>query len=179
MALLSIHDAFIFASHKHSIQLRKGTNIPYITHPMEVMQILTANNCPQDVIVAGILHDTLEDTDTTPQEIKQRFGERVLNIVNGETEDKTKTWRERKQGTINRIKNAPIEMQQVCCADKLANIRSIYADKLQIGDAVFERFSGSKQEVQWYYTSVANALTDLDGYEMKRELVEVIKLVFD
>ena len=65
---MKIHNAIIFASIKHQNQKRKGTNLPYIVHPMEVMQILTENGCSENVIVAGILHDTLEDTDTTPQE---------------------------------------------------------------------------------------------------------------
>jgi len=61
---LLIQKAIIFATKKHEGQKRKGTDIPYIVHPMEVMQILTAMDCSQNVIIAGILHDTLEDTDT-------------------------------------------------------------------------------------------------------------------
>ena len=76
---LRIHDAIIFAAVKHKDQKRKGTDIPYIVHPMEVMQILTENEVSEDVIIAGILHDTLEDTDTKPQEIETKFGKAVLD----------------------------------------------------------------------------------------------------
>lgn len=101
---MKIHNAIIFASIKHQNQKRKGTNLPYIVHPMEVMQILTENGCNENVIVAGILHDTLEDTDTTPQEIEKEFGKDILAIVQTESEDKSKTWKERKQHTIDCLK---------------------------------------------------------------------------
>ena len=100
---LLIQKAIIFATKKHEGQKRKGTDIPYIIHPMEVMQILTAMDCSQNVIIAGILHDTLEDTDTTPEEIKEVFGNAVLAIVQTESEDKSKTWKERKQRTVDEI----------------------------------------------------------------------------
>ena len=116
---MKIHNAIIFASIKHQNQKRKGTNLPYIVHPMEVMQILTENGCSENVIVAGILHDTLEDTDTTPQEIEKEFGKDILAIVQSESEDKSKTWKERKQHTIDCLKTDSLETKLVCCADKL------------------------------------------------------------
>ena len=85
--MTKIHDAIIFATLKHQNQKRKGTEIPYIVHPMEVMQILTENGCSKNVIVAGILHDTLEDTDTRPEEIEKRFGKAIRAIVQTECED--------------------------------------------------------------------------------------------
>ena len=120
-----IHDAIIFATLKHAGQLRKGTGVPYITHPMEVMQILSENGSCENVIVAGILHDTLEDTNTTPAEILEHFGEAILKIVSAESEDKSKTWKERKQTTINNLDNASLEEKSVCLADKLSNLRSM------------------------------------------------------
>ena len=95
-----IHNAIIYAAKKHEGQVRKGTDTPYIVHPMEVMQILTAAGCGEDVIVAGILHDTVEDTDATLEEISALFGEKVARLVAHESEDKSKTWRERKSATI-------------------------------------------------------------------------------
>ncbi|MCL1892431.1 MAG: HD domain-containing protein [Alphaproteobacteria bacterium] len=175
---LKIHDAIIFAADKHRNQMRKGTDIPYITHPMEVMQILTDNQCGEDVIIAGILHDTLEDTDTTPHDIETKFGKKVLAIVQGETEDKSKTWKERKQGTIDRLKSGDLETQLVGCADKLSNIRSIYSDRLEVGDKVFDRFGAPKNDIQWYYQSVVGALDKINGYKMKLELAGLVKTAF-
>ena len=161
---LNIQKAIIFATQKHEGQKRKGTDIPYIVHPMEVMQILTAMDCSQDVIIAGILHDTLEDTDATLEEIKEAFGNAVLAIVQTESEDKSKTWKERKQRTVNELKEVNTESKQVCFADKLSNIRSMYRDKLNVGEKIWARFNADKSNIAWYYRSIANALKD-NGFE--------------
>ena len=173
-----IHNAIIFATLKHRNQKRKGTDIPYIVHPMEVMQILTAENCSEDVIIAGILHDTLEDTDTKPEEIEREFGKEVLAIVQTESEDKSKTWKERKQHTIDCLKNDTLETKLVCCADKLSNIRSMYADLQDCGEKLWERFNAPKDELAWYYRSIAESLSELDGRKMYAEYQWTVNAVF-
>jgi len=173
-----IHEAIIFAARKHAGQLRKGTDIPYFSHPAEVMQILTANGCPENVIIAGILHDTLEDTGTKPAEILECFGEGILKIVAAESEDKSKTWKERKQATISHLSGASLEVKLVCCADKLSNLRSMAADKEAVGDKLWERFNAGKSDIEWYYTAIAAALPDLAGYKMYRELIALLEKVF-
>lgn len=174
-----IHNAIIFATLKHKSQKRKGTDIPYIVHPMEVMQILTACGCGEDVITAGILHDTLEDTDTTPEEIKENFGQKVLEIVQTESEDKSKTWKERKQHTIDDLKKAEEGTQIVCFADKLSNLRSIYADFQTDGNKLWKRFYAPKENIKWYYESVVDALEkDFSSIEAWKELKELTKTVF-
>ena len=184
---LLIPKAIIFATKKHEGQKRKGTDIPYIVHPMEAMQILTAMDCSQDVIIAGILHDTLEDTDTTPEEIKEAFGNAVLAIVQTESEDKSKTWKERKQRTVDELQEASTESRQVCFADKLSNIRSMYRDKLSIGEKIWERFNAGKNDIVWYYQSIADALKS-NGFndtfrserakQLVREFQDIIDRVF-
>ena len=176
---LTIHDAIIFATFAHRDQMRKGTNIPYSVHPMEVMQILTENGCSEDVIVAGILHDTLEDTPTTPEQISEKFGEQVLSLVQSQSEDKSKSWRERKQHTIDMMKDADKDVQLLCCADKLSNVKSIYADKLIVGEAVFDRFNASKEDTRWYYESLANAFTKIDDYKMKQDMKYFLNKTFN
>ena len=179
MDSLKIHNAIIFATLKHKSQKRKGTDIPYIVHPMEVMQILTACGCGEDVITAGILHDTLEDTDTTPEEIKENFGQKVLEIVQTESEDKSKTWKERKQHTIDDLKKAEEGTQIVCLADKLSNLRSIYADFQTDGNKLWKRFNAPKENIKWYYDSVVDALEkDFSSLEAWKELKELTKTVF-
>lgn len=178
MQSMQVHNAVIFAAQKHAGQFRKGTDIPYITHPVQVMQILTENNCPENVIVAGILHDTLEDTDTTPAEIEQLFGADVLEIVSAESEDKTKTWQERKQATIDALRDESAAVQMVACADKLANVRAIYSDMQVIGDAVFNRFNAPREKLAWYYKSIAQNLSKLSGTQMLRDYIEITNLVF-
>ncbi len=155
---VTLQKAIIFATLKHKSQTRKGTDIPYIVHPMEVMQILTAMGMNEKTIIAGILHDTLEDTGTKPEEIKELFGEDVLCLVQSESEDKSKTWKERKQRTIDEIKTSSLEVCAVCLADKLSNVRSIYRDRCEIGEKIWERFNASKKESEWYYTSIAESI---------------------
>ena len=98
--------AIEFATKKHNGQLRKGTLISYIVHPLEVMQILYSMRADTNLMIAGILHDTLEDTNTTPEEIKKLFGKDVLNLVESNSEDKSKTWCERKTHTIKELSHA-------------------------------------------------------------------------
>ena len=180
MALsLDIHEAIIFATFKHQNQKRKGTEIPYIVHPMEVMQLLSAEGLSEEIVIAGILHDTLEDTDTKPEEIEQKFGKAVLDIVLTESEDKSKTWRERKQHTIDCLKKDTMATKLVCCADKLSNIKSMYADFLSIGEKLWQRFNAPKEDIKWYYESIVNALTDLASYRIYEELKETVKAVFN
>ena len=157
--MTKIHDAIIFATVKHQNQKRKGTALPYIVHPMEVMQILTMFNCQESVIIAGILHDTLEDTDTKPDEIEKLFGGEVLGLVKAESEDKSKTWKERKQATIDYLDNkASPEAKIICFADKLSNIRSIYSDKEKIGNEIWKRFNADKDPIEWYYREVLRSI---------------------
>jgi len=158
-----IHEAIIFATRKHAGQVRKGTEIPYITHPMEVMQILTASGCTEEVIIAGILHDVLEDTKTSPMEIMDLFGENILKLVAAESEDKSKTWKERKQATIDRLKVAEKDVLNICFADKLSNLRSMAADKAAVGDKLWERFNASKQYIEWYYREIDRLVFYLGG----------------
>jgi len=174
-----IHEAIIFAARKHAGQVRKGTDIPYITHPMEVMQILTASDCKEEVIIAGILHDTLEDTKTSPMEIMDLFGENVLKLVAAESEDKSKTWKERKQATIDRLTNADWDIKLICLADKLSNLRSMAADKAAVGDKLWERFNASKEDIEWYYREVSEEIYhDLGHTEMYTEYSKLLDEVF-
>jgi (p)ppGpp synthase/HD superfamily hydrolase len=178
-----IHEAIIFASKKHAGQFRKGTDIPYISHPMEVMQILTESRCPVKVIIAGILHDTLEDTGTSPAEILERFGEEILKIIIAESEDKSKTWKERKQATIDHLAGASLEVKHVCLADKIANLRSMAADLKTSGNELWKRFNARKEDIEWYYRGISEALGSRSNWAdnaviMHLELQRLIEDVF-
>jgi len=184
-----IAEAIKFATEKHTSvvnkdgsigQLRKGSGLPYIIHPMEVWQILRNNNCSATVQIAGLLHDTLEDTSATREEIKAKFGNEVLELVDSESEDKSKTWKERKQHTIDALAEDSIETMQVCCANKLSNCKAQLYDYKQIGDALFERFNKeSTPELQgWYYKGIVKALTPLRGMQMYDELKATVRELY-
>lgn len=175
-----IEKAIIFAAKAHGGQTRKGTNIPYITHPYAVGMYLLKAKCSEEVIAAGILHDTLEDTDTTFEELAAAFGVRVANLVAAASEnDKSLPWEARKQQTIDHLKQASLEEIQVITADKLHNLRSIRADLHLHGNEIWERFKRGKREQHWYYAGIVKALTARNlRFRLIRELREEVEVVF-
>ena len=157
--LNTIEKAFQFAFSKHDGQFRKGTDIPYITHPFAVSMILKHHQYSDDVVAAGLLHDTLEDTETTEEELQDLFGENVLGLVQAASEeDKTLSWEERKLHTIKELSMKSTDQLAVIVADKLHNLRSIQEDIDTIGATVWYRFNRGKREQSWYYMSIVNAL---------------------
>ena len=153
-----IEKAFQFALQKHEGQYRKGTDIPYITHLFAVAMILKHYRYSDEVIAAGLLHDTLEDTDTTAEELLA-FGPYVLELVQSASEsDKSLSWEERKRRTIAELATKSPDQLAVIVADKLHNIRSIQSDLDDVGEAVWRRFNRGKSDQSWYYLSLINAL---------------------
>lgn len=173
-----VRDAIIFATKKHEGQFRKMTNIPYIVHPMEVMHILMQNGCSTETVIGGILHDVLEDTKTDYEEIEKIFGTDVAELVLAESEHKAKPWQKRKEEQLQSIKNERIEAKQICCADKLSNLMSIYFDLQTIGDEVWKKFKKDKTKVQWYFKSMIEQLDELEPFEMYQQLKHYYTLVF-
>lgn len=155
-----IEKAFQFALNKHEGQFRKGTGTPYITHPFAVGMILKHYQYSDTVIAAGILHDTLEDTDTTENELLEVFGKDVLKLVQAASEkDTSLSWEERKQHTIDELPFKTSNQLAVILADKLHNIRSIQDDVDELGEIVWDRFNRGKSDQSWYYTSILNSLS--------------------
>jgi len=156
-----IFDAIEFAVKAHRGQFRKGSHVPYIVHPIGVSKLLIEAGCDEDVVIAGLLHDTLEDTPVTVQEIKLHFGEKIATIVESISEpDKTDTWEHRKTHTIEFLKTtAHVDSLLVECADKLDNIRAIRQDFARFGDNLWCRFKRGKDKQQWYYRALAEAFS--------------------
>jgi len=188
-----ITEAIEFATGIHLKQCRKGTDIPYVTHPVSVGNILKQHKYSKDAIVAGILHDTLEDgplyTGKTREdilcEIKERFGDRVAGIVEGVSEpDPEGPWIERKTHTIDFLKKADMETVCVACADKLDNIRSIKRDLTEhSGDEekLWKRFNQPKEKQKWYYQSLVKVFlgrADGKGVLLFEEFAKEVELVF-
>lgn len=177
-----LNRAIIFATQKHASQTRKGTNLPYIVHPLEVLQILYTMEADVEVMAAGVLHDTVEDTDTTLDEIRDIFGERVAELVASNTEDKCKSWDERKQHTITALKDAEIDVKKLIFADKLSNQRSIARDYAQLGDELWTRFNAPKEKQAWYYSGIQDSLFGMQAIpecaNLYWEMVHLFKVVF-
>ncbi len=166
-----IYQAVEIATEAHKTQKRKGTDIPYIVHPLTVGIFLAKAGCSDDVVVAGIMHDTVEDTDMTVEDVEKIFGKKIADIVAqcSEPPQEEKDWEERKLHTIQLLENAPIEVKQVIAADKLANIKSISADLERIGQDVWKKFKRGKEKQKWYYSSILKALSkDLSDPALKK-----------
>ncbi|MEC0370712.1 HD domain-containing protein [Paenibacillus chibensis] len=164
--------AIEFAAAAHRDQLRKGTDIPYISHPYGVAMILQQAKCSEDVVIGGLLHDTLEDTDTTEEELHSRFGSEVLRLVQGASEpDKSAPWEARKEHTLTFLKSADLPLRQLSCADKLHNLRSTLRDFDAHGDAVWRRFKRGYEQQKWYYTSLVESL----GYASRFPLLDTFQ----
>lgn len=165
-----LHKAFAFAAVAHRTQRRKGSDVPYIVHPCEVAQLLTNCGCRPVVIMAGLLHDTLEDTTVTPGQIAEDFGQEVLHLVQACSEDKSKAWEERKQHTIDSLQqesNADVKM--LVCADKVSNLRSLKLDLVEKGEALWGCFKRGREQQAWYYRQLTEVLGELEA-PMAREM---------
>jgi (p)ppGpp synthase/HD superfamily hydrolase len=147
------------AATAHKGQVRKGTGIPYVSHPYAVGMLLARAGCSEEVVAAGILHDTVEDTYLTLNDIRDTFGERVAAIVEGCSEpEKGAPWETRKRHTLEYLRTASWEVRVVACADKLHNIRSIRKEHEQTGEQVWTRFKRGRQEQAWYYRGLVDSL---------------------
>ncbi|MFX3623544.1 MAG: HD domain-containing protein [Ectobacillus sp.] len=143
----------------HESQKRKGSSIPYIVHPVTVAMLLMQADCSRDIVIAGLLHDTVEDTSMSYETIQNQFGANVARLVQECSEhDKAKEWEERKQHMINQIEHISEEACMIMCADKLHNICSVATNLQTSGDMVGNRFKRGKDKQEWYYRSVVEAL---------------------
>lgn len=173
-----IEDAIIFACEKHKGQTRKIVKLPYILHPMEVAQIISTVTTDEDIIIAGLLHDVLEDTQTSSEEIKNSFGQRVLDLVNSETENKYRdenpedTWKRRKNETLKVLRESDdIAVKIMWLSDKLSNLRSLCRNYANQGDEIWGYFHQKDPMMhKWYYAEVYSLIEeDLGQTEAGKE----------
>lgn len=170
-------EAIEFAVRKHSKQIRKIDKFPYIVHLYEVKEILMENNASEDEVIAGVLHDTVEDTDTSVEEIRQHFGDKIAMLVDFLSEKKSMPYVERKAEHSMRLAKAPIEAKRVKCADCIANLRSIYQN-IQYGIEVWSHFNSTKDNVETHYRHSIEVFEPLKGTNMYNELLKYFNLVF-
>ncbi len=179
--------AIVFATRAHSGTYRKGTNIPYIVHPIEAAAIVSTMTDDPDMIAAAVLHDVVEDTDATVEEISFFFNERIARLVEAESEDKRKdlppqeTWMVRKMETLEFLRNeADREAKILALADKLSNMRAIHRDQNTVGDKLWERFNEKdKAKHGWMYRQVAGALSELSDTFAWQEYDELVRKTFE
>lgn len=179
--------AIVFAAKAHDGMCRKKDKTPYILHPLETAAIVGTMTDDQDIISAAVLHDVVEDTGITIEEIEENFGIRVRKLVESETEDKRAdlppedTWRIRKEESLNELKNnKDVAVQMLWLSDKLANMRSFYRIKKKEGEDMWQSFNQKDPEQQfWYYRTIAELTAPLEKYSAWQEYSELVKIVFE
>ncbi len=176
-----INRALEFATKAHEGQYRKGTKRPYIVHPIEVADIVSTMTKDEEVIAAAVLHDTIEDCHVTKEELAEKFSPRVADLVVDESEDKSRSWMERKTTTIENLKTAPMDTSMIELADKLSNMRDIDRDYPMYGEELWNRFNmKDKDTIGWYYKSIRDVLADrFSGVPAYEEYCRLIEKNFD
>lgn len=178
--------AIMFAAERHAGMVRKGTETPYITHPMEAAAIVATMTNDREVLAAAVLHDVVEDTETTLEEVRERFGDRVASLVAYESENKradlpaSETWLIRKQETIDLLRRTTDRAEKMLViGDKLSNIRGLCRDYARLGEQVWERFHVKDKAMHaWYYTSIVEATKDLSDTPAWQELDALVRRTF-
>jgi len=183
-----VRRAIEFAAEKHAGTYRKGSTIPYITHVVETMAIVATMTEDPEVRAAAVLHDTLEDTETTREELAEVFGDRVAALVEAESENKREdqpakeTWSERKDEMVRHLKEAPLDTKMIALGDKLSNARAMSRDYEEIGEKLWERFNQQDPVRQgMYYGSIANVFGQdpvLKNTAAFREFVQLASSLF-
>lgn len=182
--------AIIFAVNAHHNTERRGKGFPYIVHPMEAVEIVATMTTDQELLSAAALHDTIEDTDVTYEQLREAFGERIASLVHAESdqlngevftggENEHETWHARKQFAIDRLAAAPHDAKIVAMGDKLSNMRAIWRDYQLKGDALWTIFHVTdKASHEWHYRGLAASLSELSDTFAYKEFVRLIDEVF-
>lgn len=181
-----IDKAIEYASLAHKGMYRKGNNQPYIFHPLEVLSLVSMMSDDDEILCAAVLHDTVEDTPVSIEDIKREFGDRVASMVACESEDKRgqinkgDTWKDRKQETIDRLNNIDdLGSKMICLGDKVSNLRSMHLLQLQQGDELWNNFNMKDPKMHyWYYSEIAKALSELKDQAVYKELLFLIQTIF-
>ena len=177
--------AIIFAVKAHAGTERRGKGFPYIVHPMEAVEIVATITPDQELLAAAALHDVIEDTDISADELRAEFGDRIANLVVAESDifpegiSEEDSWRARKQAAIDRLAAAPRDAKIVAMGDKLSNMRAIARDYAVKGDELWKIFHAPHpSDHEWHYRGLANSLRDLRDTFAFKEFESLINQIW-
>jgi len=168
----TLHQAIIFAAKAHDFSsegvrhYRKGTTTPYISHPFSVASIIAEYTDDEDVIIAGLFHDIIEDIEIDgfgEKEIRDQFGDKVFELVmhcTQQIQDSGDNWKERKLAYLDHLTNTPSDALIIITADKIHNLMSILEDFKTVGYEIFDRFNTGKEETLWFYQEVGKVIQE-------------------
>ena len=177
--------AIVFAVRAHAGTERRGKGFPYIVHPMEAVEIVATMTNDQELLAAAALHDTVEDTDVTVEQIRTEFGDHIASLVASESDivldglSDEDSWHIRKQTAIDRLARASHDVKTVALGDKLSNMRAIARDYALQGDALWSLFHvKGRKEHEWHYRGLAASLSELSDTFAYQEFLRLINQVF-
>ena len=177
--------AIVFAVKAHHNTERRGKGFPYIVHPMEAVEIVATITSDQELLAAAALHDTVEDTEVTIEQLRAEFGDRVADLVYAESDRFTEgvseedSWHDRKQAAIDRLASASHDAKVVAMGDKLSNMRAIWRDYQEKGDELWKIFHVTdKASHEWHYRGLAASLSELCDTFAYKEFVRLVDEVF-
>jgi len=179
-----VTEAMIFAAQMHDGAVRKGSSIPYIVHPMEAAAIAATLTDDPNVIAATALHDVMEDCDVAYEELQERFGSRVADLVREDSQNlgvyANASWGACRIASLERLKTAGRDLKLIVLSDKLSNIRAIYRDFNREGAQMFRKFNQSDiRRHAWYYRSCEAVIrSEFEDTSAWRELHALIGYVF-
>ena len=178
--------ALKFAVDAHAGTERRGKGFPYIVHPMEAVSIVATITADQELLAAAALHDVVEDTAFTEEDIRKEFGERIAGLVAAESDiviegkSDEESWHERKQAAIDRLAACSNDAKIVAIGDKLSNMRAIARDYFIEGDSFWNKFHvKDPKDHEWHYRGLVSSLSDLAGTEAYEEFSELVDKVFE
>ena len=169
--------ALLYAVNAHRGTERRGKGLPYMIHPMEVATIVATITNDPEMLAAALLHDTIEDTDATIEDLRSHFGERVAHLVQCDASIKQMGWRAKRERQVAMLSVAERDAKIVAMGDKLSNLRAIAADYAQLGDSLWSRFHApqGKTDIVWYYHALAEALSELKDTTAYREYTTLLE----
>lgn len=177
--------AIVFAVRAHAGTERRGKGFPYIVHPLEAVEIVATMTSDQELLAAAALHDTVEDTDVTIEQIRAEFGDRIASLVAAESDiavsgmSQEDSWHIRKQAAIDRLATSSRDAKMVALGDKLSNMRAIARDYAVQGDALWSIFRIKERKAhEWHYRGLAEALHELQETFAYKEFEQLIHQVF-
>ena len=173
--------AILFAVECHSGMERRGKGFPYIVHPMEAMAIAATMSSDQEVLAAAALHDVVEDTEVTLDELRTRFGERIASLVDTESDrlEEGLDWRARKEDSLKRLKQASRDEKIVALGDKLSNMRAIARDYTSKGEVFWDLFRIKDKSVHaWRYHALLDAFSELSDTYAYQEFDFLVNRIF-
>ena len=180
-----VDKAIIYAVKAHQGVPRRGRDFPYIVHPLEALTIVATMTSKPELLAASVLHDVVEDTDCTVEDIRAEFGDRVAELVDAETEkhdhsrSREESWHDRKLAALEELKQAERDVKIIALGDKLSNMRAIARDFARYGDDFWKQFHAKDpQSHAWRFRALVDAMSELKGLEAYEEFSGLVEKVF-